>query len=67
MKKEESTFFFRGGLDVLLFSRGKMEVRTDKELDYANKHFWADALVFQQRDGSVWLHTSNMAPEERGA
>ncbi|WVZ21982.1 hypothetical protein V8G54_000526 [Vigna mungo] len=49
---------------VLLFSRGKMEVRTDKELDYANKHFWADALVFQQRDGSVWLHTSNRTPEE---
>jgi len=58
-EKGKKLIFFRGGLDVILFSRGKMEVRTDNELDYANKHFGADTMVFQQPDGSVWLHTSN--------
>jgi len=66
-KGEESTFFFRRRLDLLHFSRGKMEVRLDKELDCTNKHFWADAMMFQQPNGSVWLHISNRAPEEGGA
>jgi len=67
-KGEESTcFFFQTKARLLLFSRGKMEVSPDKELDCTNKHFWADAMVFHQPDGSVWLRTSNRAPEEGGA
>ena len=44
-----------------------MEVRLDKELDCTNKHFWADAMMFQQPNGCVWLHISNRAPEDGGA